>query len=143
MSPLKLYSIILINLYYFNSFSQVTNPKTKEKIRNIKVALIKTKIKLTDEQSEEFWSVYNKIDKKRIESRTTRSALLLSACNMTNSDAKIIQELRESINQKQKELDLERELFVTLQKILTPRQLAELFKTEVEFRNKLLHKIEN
>ncbi|MBP6386694.1 MAG: hypothetical protein KA313_06080 [Pseudarcicella sp.] len=138
-----LYTIVLLAIFNITTFSQSVNLQAKEKIRLAKIAYIKSRINLTEEQSEPFWSAYNDIDKKRIDSRINRANLISSSSNMTNSDAKILADLKETFTQRQRELDLEKELFNKLQKIINPRQIAEFFKAEVEFRNKLLNKTQD
>jgi hypothetical protein len=131
----------------FISFSSVLKaqdelaPRGKEKIRAAKVGLITNRLNLTEEQAKTFWIVYEDFDKKRSEIRKNIRQMTSESRNITTTDDKILSDLKELLNLKQKEVDLEKDYLPKFLKSINVRQLSELYKTEQLFNQMLVKKL--
>ncbi|WP_229236229.1 MULTISPECIES: hypothetical protein [Emticicia] len=112
-----------------------------EKIQSAKIGLITEKLNLTTEQAPQFWSVYNEYQSKKFELRRSIKKTLDEANSLTASDDKITASQRQAIAYKKKEIELEEEYMGKLLKTITPKQYAELKRTEQNFNKKLLEKL--
>ncbi len=138
--------ITFLITFLFISFSTVLKaqdefPRGKEKIRAAKVGLITNRLNLSEEQAKTFWIVYEEFDKKRSEIRKTIRQMTSESRNITTSDDKILSDLKELLNLKQKEVDLEKDYLPKFLKSINVRQLSELFKTEQLFNQMLVKKL--
>ena len=116
-------------------------PRGKEKIRAAKVGLITNRLNLSEEQAKTFWIVYEDFDKKRSDIRRTIRQMTSESRNITTSDDKILSDLKELLNLKQKEVDLEKDYLPKFLKSINARQLSELHKTEQLFNQMLVKKL--
>jgi hypothetical protein len=138
-------SIILLLITSF--FSELKaqddfpNGKGREKIKAAKVGLITNRLNLSEEQAKGFWVVYDEFDKKRDDIRRNVRQMTAESRNITTSDDKILSDLREILNLKQKEVDLEKEYLNKFLKTINIRQLSELYKTEQLFNQMLVKKL--
>jgi len=136
------FSIIIL----FICFASVTKaqdelPRGKEKIRAAKVGLITNRLNLSEDQAKTFWIVYEEFDKRRSEIRKTIRQMTSESRNITTSDDKILSDLKEMLNLKQKEVDLEKDYLFKFLKSINVRQLSELYKTEQLFNQMLVKKL--
>ena len=115
--------------------------KGKEKIKVAKIGLITNRLSLTEEQSKIFWIVYDEFDKKRSDIRTNIRQMTAESRNITTSDDKILADIKEIMNLKQKEVDLEKEYLSKFLKTINIRQVSELYKTEQLFNQMLVKKL--
>ena len=115
--------------------------KKNEKIKAAKVGLITNRLNLTEEQAKSFWIVYGEFDKKRSEIRINIRQMTAESRNITTSDDKILTDIKEIMNLKQKEVDLEKEYLSKFLKAINIRQVSELYKTEQLFNQMLLKKL--
>lgn len=130
----------------FISFASVLKaqeelPKGREKIRAAKVGLITNRLNLSEDQAKTFWIVYDEFDKKRSEIRKMIRQMTSESRNITTSDDKILSDLKELLNLKQKEVDLEKDYLPKFLKSINVRQLSELYKTEQLFNQMLVKKL--
>jgi hypothetical protein len=116
-------------------FAQSTTDR-EEKIRSLRVAFITDKLKLTPEESQAFWPIYNELESKKkqlgIHGRGEQSFDLLN-------DNEIEKWLDDRLVAEQTMLDLKKEFIAKLKTILPIRKVAKLHQTEMEFRKTLLH----
>ncbi len=121
------------------AFSQNDRQARKERIEAAKIGMITTQLNLTSEQATQFWPLYNEYNAKQEEGRKAMKKLKTSEPE-TDSDYKKI--LDEMMKHREKELALEKEYQDKFLKVITPRQMVQLIKTEREFKMKLLHMLE-
>ena len=113
----------------------------KERIKAAKVGLITNRLSLTEEQAKTFWIVYDDFDKKRSEIRKSIRQITAESRNITTTDDKILADIKEIMNLKQKEVDLEKEYLSKFLKAINIRQVSELYKTEQLFNQMLVKKL--
>lgn len=138
-------SAIIISLICFvfsiNVKAQDEPLKGKEKIKAAKVGLITNRLNLTEDQAKGFWVVYNDFDTKRWEIRKSIRQITAESRNTTSSEDKILSDLKEILNLKQKDVDLEKEYMSKFLKVINVRQVSELYKTEQLFNAMLFNRL--
>jgi hypothetical protein len=140
----KVTILIIVITLAFTSITKAQDdyPRGKEKIRAAKVGLITNRLNLTEDQAKTFWIVYEEFDKKRSEIRKNIRQMTAESRNITTTDDKILADIKEVLNLKQKEVDLEKEYLSKFLKTINVRQLSELFKTEQLFNQMLVKKLD-
>jgi hypothetical protein len=134
--------VILITLASVSNIkAQDEQPRGKEKIKAAKVGLITNRLSLNEEQAKSFWVVYDEFDKKRSEIRKNIRQMTAESRNLTMSDDKILADMKDVLNLKQKEVDLEKEYLNKFLKVINIRQVSELYKTEQLFNQMLVKKL--
>jgi Spy/CpxP family protein refolding chaperone len=112
-----------------------------QKIENARIALITNRLNLSSEQAQQFWPLYNEYDGKQRDIRQSYRKLINEVNTLTTSDEKILTNLKELLNLRQKEVDLEKEYMGRFLKTINVRQLAELYKTEQMFTQMLINRL--
>jgi Spy/CpxP family protein refolding chaperone len=112
-----------------------------QRINNAKIGMITNRLNLTQDQATQFWPIYNEYDIKQIEIRKNIRRTANEINTLTATDTQILEALRKQIDWKQKEVDLEREYMSKFLKVLNARQLAELYKAELQFTQMLLKQL--
>ena len=108
---------------------------------NAKIAFLTSRLTLTQDQAQQFWPLYNAFTTKRRDLNRSTRLLRRNAANPSLSDA----QLRDSFNQefalRQQQLTLEKDFFERAQKVLTLRQLAQLYEAERGFTKEVLQRV--
>jgi Spy/CpxP family protein refolding chaperone len=110
----------------------------REKIETAKIGFITNRLNLTSEQAPKFWPVYNEYNAKKQEIRRGLRQLKTDSTATTATDEKLLEGMKEMMQLKQKEVDLEKDYMNRFLKVINPRQLTELYHTEQDFRKELL-----
>ncbi|UOQ96862.1 hypothetical protein MUN81_16635 [Hymenobacter sp. 5317J-9] len=109
-------------------------------LENAKIAFITNRVSLTQEQAQKFWPLYNEFSAKRRE--LNRSGRLL---RRDVTDGMTDQQIRDNFNQaftmRQQELNLEKEYFDKFQKVISLRQVAQLFQAERDFTKEVIKRV--
>ncbi len=115
----------------------------RQKIESAKIAMITNRLNITPEQAPQFWAVYNEYNAKRQElNRRVRQLNGEPQRNNLNNN-QLVDGLREVNATKQKLADLDDEYLNRFLKVISPAQVAELYKTEQMFNKMLLNKLNN
>jgi Spy/CpxP family protein refolding chaperone len=108
---------------------------------NAKIAFITSRLTLSQDQAQRFWPLYHEFVSRR---RTlNRSARLLrrDASSLSLSDAQLRDNFTQDFTIRQQQLDLEKEYFERMQKVLTLRQVAQLYQAERDFTKEVLKRV--
>ena len=141
MKKVALLVIVLAMSLMTKAQDEFPNRKGNERIKAAKVGLITNRLSLTEEQAKTFWVVYDEFDKKRNEIRKNIHQMTAESRNITTSDDKILADIKEILNLKQKEVDLNKEYLSKFLKSINVRQVSELYKTEQLFNQMLVKKL--
>jgi Spy/CpxP family protein refolding chaperone len=114
----------------------------REQITSAKIGLITTRLNLTTEQAPQFWAIYNEYSDKKFTIRQDLRKTRVTNTSLTSTDAQVQESLNQMLAIRQKEVDLEKEYMNKFLKTISPRQLAELYKTEQDFTKLLLERLE-
>lgn len=113
----------------------------REKIESAKIGMITNRLNLTTDQAPQFWAIYNEYNGKKQElNRRVRQLNNEPSRSNLNND-QLLNGLREVNATKQKLADLDDEYMGRFLKVISPAQLAELYKTEQVFNKMLLQQL--
>lgn len=119
--------------------------KSEEKLKEEKVAFFNQKLDLTTQESEDFWPVYNEYWKRKNQiyddKRTAMKYCSKNIDRMTNEE--IIKYADMYINFQKQESELLIEFNEKFKKVLPPKKVFVLYKTDYEFKTYLLQQIKN
>jgi Spy/CpxP family protein refolding chaperone len=109
-------------------------------LENAKIAFITNRVSLTQDQAQKFWPLYNEFTAKRRE--LNRSGRLLRR-DVTEgmTDQQIRDNLTQSFALRQQELNLEKDYFDKFQKVISMRQVAQLFQAERDFTKEVIKRV--
>ena len=109
-------------------------------IENAKIAFITNRVTLTQDQAQKFWPLYNEFSTRRRELNRNGRQLRRDV-----TDGKSDQQIRENFTQafamRQQELNLEKEYFEKFQKVISLRQVAQLFHAERDFTREVIRRV--
>ncbi|RPD47941.1 hypothetical protein DNI29_10940 [Hymenobacter sediminis] len=129
--------VLVLMATHTASFAQ-TNRLSQ--LENAKIAYITEKISLTQDQAQKFWPMYNDFTTKRRDlNRRTRQL------RTTRPDALSDQQIRENLNQamdlRQQEVKLEKEYLDKFEKVLSIRQVGQLYAAERDFTREVIKRV--
>ena len=110
---------------------------------NAKIAFITSRLSLTQDQAQRFWPLYNEFTGKRRELNRATRLLRRDAANPGLSDSQLRDSFKQDFALRQDQLNLDKEYFEKLQKVLTLRQVAQLFEAERDFTKEVLKRVAN
>ncbi len=137
---------ILLLVISAGSFAQSSNGNWKERrerLQAARVGFITNRLNLTTDQSAAFWPVYNEYYQKRMELRKEMRKLKMNDYDQNASDAQIRKDLDQMLKVHQQETDLEKEYTEKMLKVVTPRQVAALYKAEQEFNGMMMDRLKD
>ena len=113
---------------------------SKEEIATHHVAFLSSKLKLTPEEAQVFWPVFNaysdELDAIRKERRTNLRTAKKNKESM--SDAEILTFLDKDIELRRAEVDVMEKYHGQFKEIITPQKLAKLYHAEEDFKRYLM-----
>lgn len=108
---------------------------------NAKIAFLTARLTLSQDQAQRFWPMYNDfVAKRRALNRAARQ-LRRDADNPGLSDAQLRDNFAQDFALRQQQLNLEKDYFDRAQKVLTLRQLAQLYQAERDFTKEILQRV--
>ena len=113
----------------------------RQKIESAKIGMITNRLNLTPDQASQFWPVYNEYNGKKQELNRRVRQLRDEPARSSLSDDQLKNGLREANATKQKIADLDDEYMDRFLKVVTPKQLNELYQTERDFNKILLNQL--
>lgn len=115
----------------------------RQKIESAKIAMITNRLNLSTDQAQQFWPVYNEYNGKKQELNRRIRQLNNEPSRSNLNNNQLVDGLREVNATKQKLADLDDEYLNRFLKVISPAQLAELYKTEQMFNKMLLNRLNN
>jgi hypothetical protein len=132
----KLYILGFLLCFSFSLFSQ---GEKEDKVNAIRVAVITSELKLTTEEAQKFWPVYNEyLDKQKAARREFKTHQGAFA-----NDKEAQEYLEAELLLKQRELSLYKEYYDKFKKVLPLQKVAQLRQAEDEFKKVLLKKLQS
>jgi hypothetical protein len=133
--------LVFLNLA-LNAQNRESHEARMEKYRTEKVSFLSTRLDLTPAEAEKFWPIYNQMEKERWEAQKARRDLenKVSAAEESLSDNEVIKLTRDFAGSMQKEGTLITSYNEKLLKVLPPKKVLKLYKTENEFRMHMIKK---
>jgi hypothetical protein len=138
----KLFPILLL-LISFSFYGQGEKMREKkQQIKALKVAFLTTELKLTSNEAEKFWPVYNTFDDKQFELRHQKMKSFMRKMNDETLDKMSEKEATVFLNQmestEEEIFSLRKNFIATLKGIIPATKIIKLRKSEEDFNRKLL-----
>lgn len=127
MKKLKIILIFIFTTMVSSAYAQETREQRFERIHAVKIALITERLKLSSSQAESFWPIYNKYDD---EARTLRRS---EKANKNKDELKYQQNM----------LNLRKRYSNEFLKVISEKQLQDLYDAERDFKRLLLQRLKN
>lgn len=108
---------------------------------NAKIAFLTSRLTLTQDQAQRFWPLYNEFAGKRRDLNRSARELRRDADDPGLSDGQLRDNFNRDFAIRQQQLNLEKEYFDKLQKVLTLRQVAQLYQAERDFTKEVLKRV--
>ncbi len=139
---MKKHIIILFILISFGNILYAQKPN-RDKIESLKIGFISNQLKLSTEEAERFWPVYNKFSDEMSKLKKNAKLNLLDemgdASKMTNQEAE--KQLQDMIQFKSNEVELIKKYSIEFKKVLPVQKVVMLYKAENEFKKELLKQL--
>jgi len=124
-------------------FGSVANAQIDPERREARLAAFRAEVftrvlNLSPGEAQGFWPVYNEYIEKRERASDLRPGKQLDQM----SDAEVEEQIKRHFELKQREIDLEKELYQKLRNVLPPRKIARLPMAEREFRESLVKRLQ-
>ena len=135
--------IILVALMAVFALSAFGQKKDFHKIREAKIEFLKKKLALTEEEEKKFIPLYEKfMDESDALRKGCQDDVNLAEVDLTfMSDADCEKLINNTIEYKQKEVDLIKKYTAEFKKVLPVKKVAMIYKAEMEFKRHLLKKL--
>ncbi|GAB3698751.1 hypothetical protein GCM10027592_24130 [Spirosoma flavus] len=132
----------LVGLLFLTTAVKAQNDVNgRQKIEAAKIGMITNRLNLTTDQAPQFWAIYNEYNGKKQELNRRVRQLNNAPSRNSLTDDQLVNGLREVNSTKQKLADLDEEYMSRFLKVISPAQLAELYKTEQMFNKMLLNRL--
>ncbi|MCC7466450.1 MAG: hypothetical protein IT261_09285 [Saprospiraceae bacterium] len=136
----KQYWILLLLSTLGGTASGQVDPEQREaRLAAFRAEVFTRVLNLTPEEAQQFWPIYNEYtDKREQVQQDLRPGKQLDQM----SDAEVEEQIKRHFDMKQRELELEKEAYLKLRKVLPVRKVAKLPLAEREFRESLVKKLQ-
>ena len=129
---------LLIICFLSTTLIQAQRPDKRAELKALKIGYLTKQLELTSSEAEVFWPIYNEFDKKMFELRQQKilKSRNLNIESLSDEEAiKLIDSMKESEKNK---FEYENQLIEDLMKILPPKKIILLKKSEIEFGKQVL-----
>lgn len=130
---------LLTGILTAGAIAQPNPEEREERIQAFRVAMFTNYLKLNSEEAQGFWPIYNEFleNRERLQQQL-KPAKQLDAMN----DSEVEEQIKRHLELRQRELDLEKELYQKLRGVLPVRKIAKIPLAEREFREALVKKMQ-
>lgn len=143
---------IVITLLLFisvssSSFAQERKGEGREKMRNRieaqKISYITQKLDLSPKEAQQFWPLYNELEKKKHDIRNRNRIQFKRLYHKKDSipEAELIKISDQLIDLKLEDAQLDKKYHAEFKKILPAKKILDLYHTEKQFQGMLLRQI--
>lgn len=132
----KVFFLILCMSLTINTFAQ----QYKNKIEAQRVAFITQRLNLTPEEAQGFWPIFNQYNDKLKQIRFSFKNVKFKD-EMSDVEAEKI--ILSEFDKESKELELKKEYYQKLKKVISDGKIARLYKADRDFKTLLLERIQD
>lgn len=134
-------TILIITVFNTLFLGKVLAQPDFQKIKEARLAYVLENIALEEEQKVPFETLYNEFYEKKGEINTELRELRQNSFRMTTTDEELENAIDKMLALRQEELTLAIDYKDKFLEVINIRQLAELYRSEVEFRKNLLKRV--
>ncbi len=138
MKKLLLFALIF-NAGIGVAMAQIDTDRRDERLAQYRAEVFSRVLKLTSEEAQGFWPLYNEFLDKREQLQQEYKPLKQED---QMSDNEVEEHIKRYFERKQRDLDLEKDLNQKLRKVLPLRKIAKIPMAEREFREALIKKLQ-
>jgi Spy/CpxP family protein refolding chaperone len=113
----------------------------RQKIEAARIGYITNRVNLTPEQAQPFWAIYNEYNGRKHDLVRRIRQLNKQSVGQNLVESDVVSNLREMNAAKQKLADLDEEYLNRFLKVISAKQVAELYNTERAFNRQLLERL--
>jgi predicted TIM-barrel fold metal-dependent hydrolase len=136
----KITLILIAFCASFSAFSQ--NPmreKVEEKVKTQRIAFITQRLSLTETEAQQFWPIFNEFTEK-VQQIRKQPKPEKPADELDNADVE--KNIMAQFDRDAKELELKKEYFQKLKKVISVKKIAKLYRAEKDFRTELVRQLQ-
>lgn len=144
--------VILLMAFSFEAYSQPPRggqlgqrQQKKERVKQLKIAFFTEELDLTEAEAEKFWPIYNEMEEK-MQAEKKKKNLATNAIKNgfdTMSDAEIEAKMKEALDARIKEAEVQKEYLVKIGDVIGFKKAAKVVSLEAQFKQKLLERLAN
>ena len=108
---------------------------------NARIAFITGRVVLTQDQAQRFWPLYHDFIAKRRDLNRAARLLRREAASPNLNDAQLRDNFNQDFALRQQQLNLEKDYFERVQKVLSLHQVAQLYQAERDFTKEVLRRV--
>jgi len=138
MKKLLLFALIF-NASIGVAIAQIDTDRRDERLAQYRAEVFTRVLKLTSEEAQGFWPLYNEFLDKREQLQQSYNPIKQED---QMSDSEVEEHIKRYFERKQRDLDLEKDLNQKLRKVLPVRKIAKIPMAEREFREALIKKLQ-
>ncbi len=131
--------IIVGSMTVFAQNPDYKRGEVHEKIKAEKIAYFTDKLDLNEEEAKKFWPVFNQYEKEKMEIFKRYKETPKAYTSMSDADAD--QFLKNMVDIKEREFQIEKEYVSKFRKVLAPKKVAGLYYYEREFKKEVLERV--
>ncbi len=136
----KIAIIVLSMTFTFSAFSQQMRDKIEEKVKIQRIAFLTQRLSLTEAEAQQFWPIYNEFTDKMQQIRKQPKP---EKPFDEQTDADVEKMIVAQFDRESREIDLKKEYFVKLKKVISVKKIAKLYKAEKDFRGELVKQLQD
>lgn len=105
-----------------------------KRVESMRIAFITQRLNLTPEESQQFWPVFNQFTEKMQQIKGGKNEMPLDEMSDADTEKMILTEF----DKESRELELKKEYYQKLKKVISVRKIAKLYRAERDFKNELV-----
>lgn len=106
--------------------------RVKERLKVQRTAFITQRLELTEAESAQFWAIHNEYEAKLEQIRQSAKPATTDISKMSDAEAEKM--IAADFDRQARELDLKRDYYQRLKKVLSPAKIVKLHRAEREFK---------
>ncbi len=136
----KIVILLLSMTFTLSAFSQQMREKIEEKVKIQRIAFLTQRLSLTETEAQQFWPIYNEFTDKMQQIRKPSKP---EKPFDEQADADVEKMIVAQFDRESREIDLKKEYFVKLKKVISVKKIAKLYKAEKDFRGELVKQLQD
>ena len=134
----KVFFLSITLTFALNLWAQGGTGKFQERMQTQRIAFLSQRLSLTPEEAQQFWPLYNQYTDKL---KQIRSATKSNKLQEDKSEADLEKDILAEFDKDARELDLRKEYYQKLKKVISVKKIARLYGAERDFRAELVNRL--
>ena len=130
--------IIFFGVFFWVGVSSAQNGGGAQQLQAQRIAFLTERMNLTPDEAQLFWPLYNQYNENLKQIRKTYQ---FTKVDDTATDDQVEKFILAGFDKDQKELELKKDYYQKLKKILNVRKIQKLFHAETEFRQQVIQQL--